>query len=284
MNGSDLLFADLHCHTKMSDGSISIIEIITIAKKIKLEAIAITDHDTFAGTTRAQVLGNRYRIKVIPGAEISAFDNKRNRKVHILCYMCEHPGRMQGMLKKTAESRKKAAAIMLQKIMRLYPISPQMVSNRAKESTNVFKQHIMHTLVDAGYTSKIYSDLYNKLFDPQNGIAYAEISYPDVFEVIEQIHYSGGLAVLAHPGEYDSFELLEDLLEVGLDGVEVWHPRNNSSDIKKLQNIASEYNLIMTGGSDFHGMYTKNPIQIGNCVAPMDQIEKLIERCKIYNT
>lgn len=283
MNGSDLMFADLHCHTKISDGTIGISEIMSIAKKLGLAGISITDHDTFEGTTKAQVLGKRYGLKVIPGIEISAIDNKRNRRVHILCYMCAHPSRLQGLLAKTAKSRKDAATLMLQKIMQLYPISPQMVSNRAKGSTNIFKQHIMHTLIDAGYTDKIYSNLYKKLFDPEKGIAYAKVAYPDVFEVVEQIHYAGGVAVLAHPAEYDSFDLLNELIDAKIDGVEVWHSRSTREDEKKLQEIAFNNDLIMTGGSDFHGMYNKKPVQVGSSVAPMEQVNKLIERSKLYN-
>lgn len=278
-----MLFADLHCHTRISDGSIGITEVISIAKKIGLKSIAITDHDTFAGATRAQVLGKRYNIEVIPGSEISAIDNKRNSRVHILAYVCERTTRLQGMLAKTAESRKNAAAIMLQKIMQLYPINPAMVSYRAKESTNVFKQHIMHALMDAGYTGKIYSDLYNKFFDSKNGIAYTNIDYPDVFEVIEKIHYAGGVAVLAHPGRYDNYDLLKELIEVGIDGVEVWHPSNSEEDTRKLETIAKEHDLIMTGGSDFHGMYNKRPVPIGACTTPIEQIEKIIERRKLYS-
>ena len=79
--------ADLHCHTKISDGSTVIEDLITLAKSRKLTAISVTDHDTLAGVTRARVLGERFGVKVVPGVELSCFDNKRGRKVHLLAYL-----------------------------------------------------------------------------------------------------------------------------------------------------------------------------------------------------
>ena len=107
--------ADLHCHTKMSDGSASIDEVVLMAKKLGLKTIAVTDHDTFAGATRACVYGRRQGIEVIHGAEISCIDSARGRKVHILCYLCQNPDRLEGVFKRTKERRQRAAALMLPK-------------------------------------------------------------------------------------------------------------------------------------------------------------------------
>lgn len=267
--------ADLHCHTKMSDGSTSIDEVIYLAKKRGVNVISVTDHDTFAGSTRAQIFGKRHSVEVISGAEISSFDYKRNRKVHILCYLCDNPNRLEGLFRQIAESRCKAAKIMMQKVMTLYPISPEIVSRRAQGSTNIFKQHIMHALMDAGYTDSIYGNLYNKLFHPRVGLAFADAEYPDVREVLERIHDAGGLAVLAHPAVYDSYDLLEELTDIGLDGVEVYHPRNNEGDEERLKKFAISHNLVMTGGTDFHGMYSHNVNPIGTYTTTDDQVEAL---------
>lgn len=159
----------MHCHTKMSDGSASIDEVVLMAKKLGLKTIAVTDHDTFAGATRACVYGRRQGIEVIHGAEISCIDSARGRKVHILCYLCQNPDRLEGVFKRTKERRQRAAALMLQKVMRQYPITPDMVSRRAQGSTNIYKQHIMHALLDAGYTNEIFGDLFRSLFHPKEG-------------------------------------------------------------------------------------------------------------------
>ncbi len=264
--------ADLHCHTKMSDGSTGIDELIYMAQKKGLSTISVTDHDTFAGATRAKIFGKRHNVEVISGAELSAYDYKRGRKAHILCYLCENTNRLEGLCKRTSESRKKAISIMLQKVMRMYPISAEMVARRAKGSTNIFKQHIMHALIDAGYTDSIYGSLFNKLFNPKYGLAYADAEYPDVFEVVDQVHEAGGVAVLAHPRVYDSFDLLEELIEYGLDGVEVWHSRNKDGDEELLEDIAQKNELVMTGGTDFHGMYSSVTSPIGKCTTPESEL------------
>lgn len=274
----DFMAADLHCHTKMSDGSTGIDELIYIAKKKGISTISVTDHDTFAGSIRAKIFGKRHSVEVISGAELSAYDYKRGRKAHILCYLCDNTTRLEGLFKRTAESRKRAAAIMLRKVMTMYPISPEMVSRRAKGSTNIFKQHIMHALMDAGYTESIYGSLFNKLFNPRFGLAYTEVEYPDVYDVVDQIHEAGGVAVLAHPSVYDSFDLLEDLIEYGIDGVEVWHTRNKEGDEEKLQKIARNNNLVMTGGTDFHGMYSSVFSPLGKCTTPDSQVLALKKR------
>ena len=274
--------ADLHCHTRMSDGSASIDEVVILAKRQGIKTIAVTDHDTFAGATRARVFGARQGVEVIHGAEISCVDPDRGRKVHLLCYLCASPGRLEGMLKKTRESRKQAAAEMMRKIMRLYPITPEMVARRAQGSTNIFKQHIMQALIDAGYASVIFGDLFRHLFHPKEGVAYVKVEYPSAKEVLQKIHEAGGLAVLAHPAVYDSYDLMEELVPLGLDGVEVWHPRNRAGDEDRLSAFCERHHLIMTGGTDFHGVYTSQPKPLGTCTAPDDQVAQLKDHCLKY--
>lgn len=274
--------ADLHCHTKMSDGSASIDEVVLLAKKRGLKTIAVTDHDTFAGATRACVYGKRQGIEVIHGTEISCMDSARKRKVHFLCYLCQSPDRLEGIFKITRGHRQKAAALMLQKVMRLYPITPEMVSRRAQGSTNIYKQHIMHALLDAGYTNEIFGDLFRKLFHPREGVAYAPVEYPEAAEILLKIHEAGGVAVLAHPAVYNSYDLMEELVPLGLDGVEVWHPRNHPDDSERLSTFCREHDLIMTGGTDFHGFYTKSPSPLGTCTTTDDQVDLLKKRCGRY--
>jgi len=272
--------ADLHCHTKISDGSTGIDELIFLAKKKGISTISVTDHDTFAGSVRAKIFGKKHGIEVISGAEFSAFDYKRKRNVHILCYMCDYIDRLEGLCKKINEARKQATAVMLQKVIRMYPIFPEMIIRRAQGSINIFIPHIMHALIDAGYTKDFFGSIYKKLFTFKTGFAYVQPEFPDVREVINRIHESGGLAVLAHAKLFDSCDLLKELLEEDLlDGIEVWHPLNSKDDEEFLINTAKEYNLIMTGGTDFHGMYAKEPHPVGTCTTPKEQI-KLMKRIK----
>ncbi|WP_101697673.1 PHP domain-containing protein [Clostridium minihomine] len=274
--------ADLHCHTRMSDGSIAIDELVLLAKNKGIGTIAVTDHDTFAGATRAKIFGDRHGVEVIQGIEISAYDNDRDRKVHILGYCCESPDRLEGLCKKIGESRRMAANIMMQKVMRLYPIPAEMVMRRAQGCTNIYKQHIMHALIDAGYTTEMFGSLFQKLFNPRGGLAYCPIEYPDVHDVIKQIHGAGGLAVMAHPGQYDGHDLMMELADSGeIDGIEVWHPVHKKEDIPQYVALARLKGLLMTGGSDFHGMYTSHPCALGAFLTPDEQLSELKKRKKL---
>jgi predicted metal-dependent phosphoesterase TrpH len=259
----------------MSDGSTGIDELVFIAKKRGVQTISVTDHDTFAGYVRAKVFGEKHGVEVLSGIELSGFDYKRNKNVHIIGYLCDNTDRLEGLCKKIGEIRKKALVTMLQKVMRVYSIFPEMVMRRAQGSTNIFEAHIMHALIDSGYTNSFFGSVYNKLFNKKTGLAYIQAAYPDVHYLIEQIHGAGGLAVLAHPGFFDNYELLEELASRGLDGVEVWHPKNKQGDEKIFIDIAQKYGLVMTGGTDFHGMYVEVPHPLATCVTPPDQLEAL---------
>ncbi len=269
--------ADLHCHTKLSDGSIGIEDLIVIAQKSGIDTIAITDHDCLAGTVRGQVIGKRYGVNIIPGVELSAFDSEVGKKVHILCYLAEKPDRLEGLCKRTAVARKRAGQIMMLKVAARFPISNDFIISHASGSTNLFKQHIMHSLMDAGYTSEIYGDLFNALFDPSSETnLLAPVKYPEVSEVIEEIHNAGGIAVLAHPNHYDNTPELDKYVELGLDGVEVWCPTANDEQIEELSKYCKKNKLLMTGGSDFHGIYGRKTVTLGTCVTPDEHLDKLM--------
>lgn len=269
---------DLHCHSKISDGSLGIEEIIAIARRRGLSAIAITDHDAVAGATRSVIVGERQGLRVIHGVELSAKDSSTGRKVHILAYLCDTPDRLEGICHRTNTNRKQAATEMMKKVLRYYPIVPNSVVRCASGSTNIFKQHIMHALIDAGYADSFYGETYYKLFSPEHGCAYVPVEYPDVNEVIDLVHSAGGLAVLAHPYTYDSTDLMQSLVKKNLlDGVEVWHPRNNEEQTAALKDFAESHALLMTGGSDFHGMYTKKPRPLGCFSAPDETIQMMLD-------
>jgi predicted metal-dependent phosphoesterase TrpH len=268
--------ADLHCHTKLSDGSVGIEDLIVIAQKSGIDTISITDHDCLAGTVRGQVIGKRYGITVIPGVELSAFDNEAGKKVHILCYLAEKPDRLEGLCKRTSVARKRAGQIMMLKVASRFPISTDFIINHASGSTNLYKQHIMHSLMDAGYTSEVFGDLYHALFSPESETnILAPTKYPDIKEVLDEIHGAGGIAVLAHPAFFDNFDEIEDYIQLGLDGIEVWHPSASEFQIEQLSEICKEHKILMTGGSDFHGIYGERCVTLGTCTTPDEHLDKL---------
>ena len=248
---------DLHCHTKISDGSLGIDELLAVARRRGLSALAVTDHDAVVGATRAVVTGRRLGIDVIHGVEFSAKDPVRGGKVHVLGYLSSSPDRLEGLCRDISTARRAAAAEMIRKVLRYYPIVPDMITRCASGSNAVYKQHIMHALMDAGYTDRIYGPVYDKLFSPEGGCALVRMDYPDVRTVIGRIREAGGLAVLAHPCHYHNEALMEELIaEDLLDGIEVWHPEQTEQQCRDLAQLAAQHGLLATGGSDFHGMYS----------------------------
>ncbi len=267
--------ADLHCHTKISDGSMGIEDLIAMAKRRGISTLSVTDHDTTAGATRAVIIGKRQGLNIIHGVEFSTADPERGGKAHLLCYLCDTPDRLEVLCRQTNERRKKAANDMVRRVMRYYPITPEMVVRCATGSTNFFKQHIMHALMDAGYADSIFGDVYHKLFGSE-GKARVEIEYPDVRDVIDLVHSAGGVAVLAHPYLYKNEALLEELAEKGLDGVEVWHPSHDEAQVEALKDFAEQHHLLMTGGSDFHGMYSRSPRTLASTFCPDEHVQALL--------
>lgn len=269
--------ADLHCHTKLSDGTMGIDDLIILAKNSGVTTLAITDHDCLAGTVRAELIGKRHGINVIPAVEFSATDSKRNAKAHILCYLPDRPERLEGLCKSNSLKRKRAAQIMVLKVANKFPVTPEFIAKCCQGSTNIYKQHIMQALMEAGYTTTIFGDLYKMLFTRESKMnVLMDARYPEPTEIIDAIHEAGGIAVLAHPGFYDNFELLEELIPYGLDGVEVWHPENTPEQQELLKETAAKHSLVMTGGSDFHGAFNAYPLRLGEYGPDEDALNNLL--------
>ena len=267
---------DLHCHTRRSDGSLLEDELVQIAKLSKLDGLAITDHDVYTNIALAKELEKKYDIKILHGTEISGFDYNKNRLVHVLCYMSKEPEKLSPMFKDITKRREEEVSRVLEMVVKLYPITEKMVRERAKHSETLFKQHIMETLVDVGYSDKIYSELHTYLFNSKTGIAKTSIVYPDVFDVLEEIKNSKGIPVLAHPTIYDSVELIPELSKRGLKGIELYYPRIDSSRYDDMLNFSKEFDLIRTGGTDFHGGMTNKVMPIGTCTTPEEEYKRLI--------
>ena len=268
---------DLHCHTKLSDGSLGIEDLITLAKKRGIEAIAITDHDCLAGTVRGKIIGDRFGVQVIPGVELSATDTKTGKKVHLLCYLSDAPDRLEGLCHRNSLARKKAAHYMMLQVAKRYPVAAELIVKCATGSTNIYKQHIMQALMECGFSRDIYGEMYHKLFDkdsPESVLVTPK--YPDIEEVLTAIHDAGGIAVLAHPDFFDTLASLPRRIANRLDGIEVWHPCATEEQQAELKKIATKNKLLMTGGTDFHGLYNLDPVSIGDVLTPDDAMAKLL--------
>ncbi len=272
------MICDLHCHTKLSDGSMGIEDIIEQAKRTNIEWLSITDHDTMASFSRAGILGERFDVNILKGVELSAWDKKRSRKVHILCYAPRKPDRLEGLCLKSCEIRKECSKEMIAKVMEKYPITMESILKHTTASKSIFKQHIMRALIDYGYALEFYGSLDSELFNPERGSCYVEREYPDVNFVIDLIHTAKGVAVMAHPALYDSIELLEELAKNNkIDGVEVGHWSADENYRHELSDLASRYELIETGGSDFHGLYNNVPTHLGSETTTKENLDRILK-------
>ncbi|WP_449619723.1 PHP domain-containing protein [Robertmurraya sp. Marseille-Q9965] len=273
---------ELHCHTNISDCTLSIEEVLSLALEQEVTHLSVTNHDTTKGLEEAMECGKRVGIEIIPGIEISGFDFERGRRVHILGYFIE-PGSkaIELVCQPLVEKRHQASMEMVERLMAAgYNITWERCLEIAHGGTGVYKQHIMQALIEAGYTDSIYGELYKKLFNrgqngEQPGIAFIPMKYIDAFTAVKTIRKAGGVPVLAHPGQYRNFEMVPELVEAGLQGIEVWHPLHDEKDEKMAKELADEYDLVMTGGSDFHGAYGEKPVLIGSKNPGIEVLEAL---------
>lgn len=271
---------DLHVHTTLSDGSLGMEEVIAQAKRIGLDFISITDHDTMSSVSRAKILGERYGVQTIPGVELTAWDKTRNRKVHILCYAPQKPDRLEGICRRCSEIRQSCAKETVENVLKLFPITAEDITKHLSGSKSIYKQHILHALIEYGYSTHFYGKLNDELFNEQTGSCIVEREYPDVNYVLELIHSARGAAVLAHPMVYDSVDLIDDLASNGkLDGIEVYHYSADEEQQAMLLAKANEYDLIVTGGSDFHGLYNMRPTHLGMYTTDKENIDRILRLC-----
>lgn len=252
--------SDLHVHTTASDGSDTFAEALAQAKGQGVSHIAFTNHDTTAHLDEAIALGADFGIEVIGGVEISAWDSGRKRKVHILGYglSSESPA-IEALCAPVLARRSENSQWQLDRLLEAgLDVDVDRVHAFALASTALYKQHLMAALTDEPYASGAYQDLYRSLFKGE-GICVRDIAYVDALDAVRAIVEDGGFAVLAHPGQLDSYALVDDLAACGLRGIEKHHPDHGLADWATCNTLADRYGLVCTGGSDYHGRFGRVP-------------------------
>lgn len=238
---------DLHSHTTFSDGTLSPAELVAAAIAVGVKALAITDHDTLAGWDEA-IAAAGDALEVVPGVELSTVEN--GRSLHILGF---YPNRaaLELPLVERIEGRRRRAQQMVEKLAELgYSIElPAMAGNMAPG-----RPHLAAALVKAGYVESKREAFDRWLGD--NGPVFVQYDKFSAAEGIQLLRDCGAVPVWAHPYLFRGSTvdaLLPQLVEAGLMGVEVYHPHHSPSDIRRLETYCRDHNLVMTGGSDFHG-------------------------------
>lgn len=280
---------DLHCHTEKSDNSFDLVNLLKIAKEKGINYLGVTDHDTTSAIRQAETIALKFGITIVPGIEISAFDYVRKKKVHILGYYFDlDSGTIEEFCKSILNIRNIESKNIVEYLIKQgYDISWKEIKEFAKLSKCVYKKHIMHELIKKGYCQSIYCNLYKKIINYSKEIfsnKKNDLIYVDVRDAIKIIKTAGGVPVLAHAGVFDNFEGINEWIKFGLEGIEVDHPSHSYSDKKKCEYYAKKYNLIKTGGSDFHGFYGSQPQAFGKIDAGIDSINKLKSKSeKVHN-
>lgn len=241
--------ADLHMHTRHSDGHHTSEEIIKMASEAGLDIISITDHDNVSAIKEATEVGEHYGIEVIPGLEISS--DIRDREVHILAYFFDPDSKeLEEYLKFFRAERLKRAGRIVNKLNFLgINLTLEDVLEKSGDSA-VGRPHIAQAMAEKGFVTN-YFEAFNKYIG--NGCpAYEKkvhLSPRSAFKIISD---SGGLSFIAHPNNMPD-DILKELIEEGVDGIEVIHPSHYPHQVKHFRGIVNEYFLLESGGSDFHG-------------------------------
>lgn len=270
--------ADLHMHSRWSDGSLEVARLIGLGKKSGLSVMAVTDHDTMEGQEEVRDEGRRQGMQVLNGVEISAFSPETGRKVHILGYNISDEKTVTDTLRPFLLDRHEAALCAAEQVSQAgYAVNIEDILSYVGKGQFLYKQHIMHALADRGYTTSIYGELYKKLFG-KNGIAVIKSRYIPVHEAVRLVAECGGSPVLAHPYQYDSMDLVPSLLRYGLKGIEYCHPTQSNGRKIRVEETAMAFGLFLTGGSDAHGLYSESAYPLGFTEYRMEENHPLLRR------
>jgi len=263
---------DLHIHTTASDGSVHPARIVEIAFEAGLDAIAITDHDTFGGLNEAFERAKNLRIEIIPGVELSSdFDG---RDAHILAYWPDYKAKwLIDELSQLKQGRFERARLM---VVKLQDQGLDINFDDVKKIANgaaLGRAHLARVLLKKGYVKSIQEAFDNYL--EQDGCCYVKKPTKSVKGVLDMIRKAKGVAVLAHPGLLARDEEIGGFAEQGLSGIEVYHPDHSPEQVKSYLEIANRYGLVATGGSDFHASKSGRGSYIGAYQVGIDAVEEL---------
>jgi predicted metal-dependent phosphoesterase TrpH len=265
---------DLHVHSSASDGTDPPAEVARRAAAAGLDVVALTDHDTMAGTAAA-VGALPPGLTLVPGLELSCFHD--GRSVHLLGYLCDPAG--QALAAETAlirDDRVHRARAMVARLAELgAPVTWEQVTAIAGDAV-VGRPHIARALAEAGVVATP-ADAFAPEWIADGGRAHVGRYAPDVARGIALVRAAGGVPVLAHPrspGYEIADEVVAGLAAAGLAGLEVFHPDHDLSERTRLTQLANSLDLVMTGGSDDHGAF--NDSDLGSETTPPEQYERLL--------
>ncbi|ULA67483.1 MAG: POLIIIAc domain-containing protein [Nitrospira sp.] len=269
---------DLHLHTTHSDGSFSTGEVMAFAKQAGLKALAITDHDIIDGIPEATAIGKELEIEVVPGVEISS--RLGESELHILGYFLNWTDPLLAQrLSTLRDSRHLRNPKIVQRLNELgIPITYEEV--RALAGTeSVGRPHIARLLMEKKFVTSAKEAFDRYLANGRP--AFVDRELPEPAEAVRWIREAGGVPVLAHPTWVRTSAeglrvLVRELKAAGLGGIEVHYSTHTPSQTTEYLDLAKQCDLLVTGGSDFHGV-TKPDIEVGIGRGQLKVSEKLLD-------
>ncbi|MGD0651752.1 MAG: PHP domain-containing protein [Verrucomicrobiia bacterium] len=269
-------FADLHLHTQYSDGAYTPVELVRAAIREGFVAVAVTDHDTLDAIPESLAAGKALGIEVIAGVEITC--RVEMQEIHMLGYFFgdawENP-QLQAVLEHSKRVREHRVEEFVIKLNDLgIPLKLEDVLT-CSDCGTLGRPHVAMALVKHGFVSST-EEAFNR-FLKRGKPAYVERHRMTVAEAIGHIKRAGGLAVLAHPGLNKVDRRIPNMVDQGLDGLEVWHSRHITSQSEHYLEMAGRFGLLATGGSDCHGI-VGGKMLLGTVKLPYERVEALKQR------
>lgn len=268
---------DLHTHTTASDGTLSPERLFALAVELKIRVLSITDHDSLEGLQATRALQAAHpEIRVIPGIEMSA---EGEIYCHLLGYFVDAKNPLfQAKLSGLRRRRLDRVAEMVKKINAM---GVEVDYNRVialASGGSVGRPHLADVLMEMGVV-KNRQEAFDR-FLKKDGPAYVPAGGPTAGETIALIRAAGGIPVLAHPSYYTNPEFLKRLVDLGLMGLEVYYPDHSRSLTQRYLELAGTYNLIVTGGSDFHGPKTQRD-ELACVDVPESVVDALVRAAQV---
>ncbi len=280
---------DLHTHTNESDGSLTPHELVEAALRERLEALAISDHDTFRGYDQALPLARERRLDLVCAIELNTkltVSSGATKSVHVLAYFLHDPpaAAFRQWLEEILSARRARNQQLVDRL-RAFDIDIQLSEVEAIGRSLTGRPHFARLLVNKGYAADVPEAFRQYL--GETAPAFVERDMPHFAFAVQQITQAGGLPVAAHPVRLGMREpeqeeaVIRQMREMGLRGLEVYHSDHSAWDVDRYLGLARKYDMAVSGGSDFHGAAKPRVAlgtgQNGNVQVPRAVLDKLRE-------
>lgn len=270
-----MYYADLHMHSTHSDGKLSVEEIIQHAKDRNLKAISITDHDTISGTIEAAHSSNKACLDIIPGIEFSTI--YKGEEIHILGYLFDLDNEdFIKFVQNIQTHRHDRADKMIEKFNHAGIIIERGELFKISQGESIGRPHFARLLIKMGLAASV-NEAFAKYLLPGTA-TYVERYKLSPEETIKEIKKANGLSVIAHPSLIKNQGIIHEIIDMKIDGIEVYHPKNTSIQSREYYQLTKEHNLLLTGGSDNHSANSNDYPFIGSVKIPYSYVERLKEK------